>query len=221
MRTVKDAKERRKEILDAAEVLFASKGYDNTTMNDILEKVEIAKGTLYYHFKSKEDILDAMIERISDEMHEKAEKVVNDTEKTVLERVTDVILAMHVSSDIALEMMEEMHKPKNALLHQKSQDETMKWMVPVIEKLVVEGMQKGIFSTKYPKEAAEMIMLYVNEWLDEEHMGDGEQAMQCILGFIYNVERLLGAKEGSMKGCILKIFEVTMEEEKNGKKDTE
>lgn len=221
MRTVKDAKERRKEILDAAEVLFASKGYDNTTMNDILEKVEIAKGTLYYHFKSKEDILDAMIERISDEMHEKAEKVVNDTEKTVLERVTDVILAMHVSSDIALEMMEEMHKPKNALLHQKSQDETMKWMVPVIEKLVVEGMQKGIFSTKYPKEAAEMIMLYVNEWLDEEHMGDGEQAMQCIFGFIYNVERLLGAKEGSMKGCILKIFEVTMGEEKNGKKDTE
>ena len=63
MRVVKEAAERRKEILDAAEQLFAAKGYDKTSTNDILEKVGIARGTLYYHFKSKEDILDAVIDR--------------------------------------------------------------------------------------------------------------------------------------------------------------
>ena len=138
MRTVKDAKERRNEILDAAEVLFVSKGYDNTTMKDILEKVQIAKGTLYYHFKSKEDILDAMVERIEERMKEKVKRVIN-TKKPVLTRVTDAILAMHVSSDIELAMLEEMHKPQNALLHQKSQEETMKWIVPMMETLADKG----------------------------------------------------------------------------------
>ena len=63
MRVVKEAEERRNEILDAADMLFADKGFDNTSTSDILEKVGIARGTLYYHFKSKEDILDALIDR--------------------------------------------------------------------------------------------------------------------------------------------------------------
>lgn len=61
MRIVKEASVRRNEILDAAEQLFVTKGFDETSTNDILEQVGIARGTLYYHFKSKEKILDAMI----------------------------------------------------------------------------------------------------------------------------------------------------------------
>ena len=68
MRVVKEAEERKNEILDAAEELFVTKGYDGTSTGDILDKVGIARGTLYYHFKSKEDILDALIERISASM---------------------------------------------------------------------------------------------------------------------------------------------------------
>ncbi|MGE5677914.1 MAG: TetR/AcrR family transcriptional regulator, partial [Pseudomonadota bacterium] len=63
MRIVKEAEERKNEILDAADSLFAQKGFDGTSTNDILEKVGIARGTLYYHFKSKEDIMDALIDR--------------------------------------------------------------------------------------------------------------------------------------------------------------
>ncbi|MBR6476951.1 MAG: helix-turn-helix transcriptional regulator, partial [Lachnospiraceae bacterium] len=63
----KEAEERKKEILDAAEELFIARGYDETSTSDILEKVGIARGTLYYHFKSKEEILDALIDRIMQE----------------------------------------------------------------------------------------------------------------------------------------------------------
>ena len=63
MRIVKEADERKNEILDAAARLFMEKGFDRTSANDILAAVGIAKGTLYYHFKSKEDIMDALIER--------------------------------------------------------------------------------------------------------------------------------------------------------------
>jgi AcrR family transcriptional regulator len=61
MRVVKEAEERRNEILDAADELFGQKGFDGSSTNDILEKVGIARGTLYYHFKSKKDIMDALI----------------------------------------------------------------------------------------------------------------------------------------------------------------
>ena len=63
MRVVKEAEERKNEILDVAERLFISRGFDRTSTNDILEEVGIARGTLYYHFKSKEEILDALITR--------------------------------------------------------------------------------------------------------------------------------------------------------------
>ena len=48
------AAQRREEILDAAHTLFTTKGFQPTTMEDILGIVGIAKGTLYYHFPSKE-----------------------------------------------------------------------------------------------------------------------------------------------------------------------
>ncbi|MFR5584142.1 MAG: TetR/AcrR family transcriptional regulator [[Clostridium] scindens] len=65
MRIVKEANERKNEILDAAAALFAQKGFDHTSTSEIMEAVGIAKGTLYHHFKSKESIMDAIIERQS------------------------------------------------------------------------------------------------------------------------------------------------------------
>ena len=68
MRTIKEAEVRKNEILDVAEKLFAVKGFDGTSTNEILEKTGIARGTLYYHFKSKEDILDGVIIRMIDQI---------------------------------------------------------------------------------------------------------------------------------------------------------
>ena len=58
MRVVKTAEERKNEILDVAEQLFAEKGFDNASTNDIINKIGIARGTLYHHFASKEEILE-------------------------------------------------------------------------------------------------------------------------------------------------------------------
>ena len=52
MRVVKEAEERKNEILDVAERLFGTKGFDGTSTGDILNEIGIAWGTLYYHFKS-------------------------------------------------------------------------------------------------------------------------------------------------------------------------
>ena len=121
MRIVKEAEERKEEILDVAEKLFAAKGFDHTSTNDILEGVGIARGTLYYHFRSKEEILDAVIERLTNRLVAEAALIVRNRELPFLERLTKAVMSLNVESQLGLEVMEQVHRPQNALMHQKMQ----------------------------------------------------------------------------------------------------
>ena len=208
MRIVKDAEERKEEILDAAEKLFGTKGFDHTSTNDILEAVGIARGTLYYHFKSKEEILDGVIERISNRLMSDAGKVIRDTELPVLERLTKAILALNVESEIGHEVMEQVHRPQNALMHQKMQQQLLDGITPLFTELVKEGVRQGICHTDYPGEVVEMTLIYANTAFDELNMEglSQEKREQKIDGFIYNIERLMGMEEGSLQDTIRKVF---------------
>lgn len=206
MRVVKDANERRNEILDVAEELFGTKGFDNTSTNDILERVKIARGTLYYHFKSKEDILDAVIDRMAVVGMNKAAAVVNNKSIPVLERLTLSIMALNIESGAAEEVMHQMHKPQNALMHQKLQQNLLDGMVPIIAELVKEGIEEGIFNTEYPREAAEMALLYSNIAFDDLNELTPDVMLAKMQAFIYHTERILGASKGSMQDAIMKIY---------------
>lgn len=206
MRIVKEAEERRNEILDVAEELFALKGYDATSTNDILNRIGIARGTLYYHFESKESILDAMIERISNSLIAKASVVASRNDIPVVDRIVQSIMSLNVESRIGDEIMKQVHKPQNALMHQKMQEYLQSKIVPIITKLVEEGIEEGIFKTDYPKQTVEMLLLYSAEAFDAQNELTNEQMLERMNAFIYNTERLLGAKSGSMKESMKQIF---------------
>ena len=206
MRVVKDAEERRNEILDAAEELFGSKGFDQTSTNDILEKVGIARGTLYYHFKSKEDILDAMIERMNNQLLVVAAKIASQQNVPVLERLVQTIMALNVDNSLGNEVMQQVHKPQNALMHQKMQEKLVSGITPIVTKLVEEGIAQDMFHTDFPAEAVEMCMIYSNTAFDHLFEQSKEQMKQRISGFIYNVERLLGTEEGALQQALMRLF---------------
>lgn len=208
MRVVKEAEERKQEILDAAEMLFGTKGFDNTSTSDILDVVGIARGTLYYHFKSKEEILDSVIQRMTNRLMEDAKAIVRNKELPMLERLTKAILALNVESKIGNEVMEQVHRPQNALMHQKMQTTLLTGITPIFTELVEEGIEQGICHTQYPESVVEMTMLYANTSFDELNIADlsPEQRERKMAGFIYNVERLMGMKEGSLQETIMEIF---------------
>ena len=208
MRIVKEAEERREEILDAAERLFAAKGFDNTSTGDILDAVGIARGTLYYHFKSKEEILDGVIQRITGRLMRDASDIVRQKELPVLERLTKAILSLNVESEIGYEIMEQVHRPQNALMHQKMQATLLAGILPILTELVGEGTQQGICHTRYPESMVEMTILYANTAFDELNVAglSPAQRERKIAGFIYNLERLMGMEEGSLQETILAIF---------------
>lgn len=208
MRIVKDAEERREEILDVAERLFSTKGFDHTSTNDILEGVGIARGTLYYHYKSKEDILDGVIERMTNRMMVDAKKIVQNKTMSFQERLTESVLALNVDSKLGEEVMAQVHRPQNALMHQKMQKHLLAGINPLLTELLEEGIASGICHTSYPKEVVEMIMLYANTAFDDLDMAEmsQEEREQKMAGFIYNVERLMGMEEQSLQETIMKIF---------------
>lgn len=202
----KDAEERKKEILDAAERLFVQKGFDNTSTNDILAEVGIARGTLYYHFASKEEILDGVIARMTDGLLAGAKQITKDESIPILERLTKAMISLNVQSPIGLEIMNQVHKPQNALLHQKMQERMLRGVVPILTELEEEGIRQGLFHTDYPVQAAELLMLYSNEAFDALAEQTEEERQLRIRAFIYHAERVLGAREGVLQEAIFGIF---------------
>lgn len=201
MRIVKKAEERKNEILDAADALFGQKGFDGTSTNDILEKVGIARGTLYHHFKSKEDIMDALIDRYAVRLLDRAQAVALDKSIPIIERIIRVVMALNISGDgeSSKEIMEHIHKPQNALMHQKIHKVIINGVPPILTDIIREGIEQGLFSTPYPYECMEMVVIYANTVFDEDlvTMTDEERG-QRVLAFVCNVERLLGAESGSL-----------------------
>ena len=206
MRIVKSAEERKNEILDVAEQLFAVRGFDNTSTNDIINEIGIARGTLYHHFKSKEEILDAVIDRITGTLLREAEAIAADRQIPLLDRLSESIMALNVDSRIGEEVMVQVHKPQNALLHQKMQKQLIGGIVPILTGLIEEGRESGVFHTPYPAEAAEMVMIYSNIAFDELSELSPEDRVRKIQAFIFHTERILGAKEGALQEAILRIF---------------
>ncbi|MBO4321198.1 MAG: TetR/AcrR family transcriptional regulator [Treponema sp.] len=207
MRIVKDAEERKNEILDAAEKLFSTKGFESTSMNDIQNEIGIARGTLYYHFKSKEEILDAIIERVTSRMTVNAKAVAADKSIPVIERLVKTVLSLRLSGESRDFLMEQIHKPQNALMHQKIQDKTVESVNPIITDIVKDGIEQKIFRTEYPDETVEMVMLYSNTAFHDLEGLDDSEKIRKVNGFIYNLERLLGTEQGSLGKDFISLFE--------------
>ncbi|MCB9152072.1 MAG: TetR/AcrR family transcriptional regulator [Caldilineaceae bacterium] len=94
-RIVKDHDSRRHEILDAAQQLFYQKGYEQTSVQDLLNAIGIAKGTFYHYFDSKQALLQELTDRIVVEAMALVEKLVKDPQLNALEKFTQIYVQMH------------------------------------------------------------------------------------------------------------------------------
>ncbi len=201
MRIVKDAAERKNEILDAAETLFSQKGFDGTSISDIIEKVGVARGTVYYHFKSKEDIMDSLIDRLNMRLLSAAKEIAADKNIPVFERLFKALMAMNATD--SEDLTEHIHKPQNALMHQKSHLAMLEGIPPILTEIVEDGIKEGLFDMPYPYETIEMIIAHVNtvfdNYIDNLPL---EERIKRIEAFIFNLDRLFGAKPGSFAPVI-------------------
>lgn len=204
MREIKDFDIRKNEILDAAEALFVTKGYNKTTIIDILSKVGIAKGTFYYYFKSKEEVMDEIIFRVVDRDVEKAETIVKDNNMNPIQKIQTILMSQKPElGDKKDKLIEQFHAPGNAEMHQRSLVYSVKKLSPILAEVVRQGIEEGVFETEYPLEAVEFLMA-AGEFVFDIGLcsWNQEELEKKAKAFINIVERTLGAKKGSFEGII-------------------
>lgn len=162
MRDVKDPEIRRAEIMDAAMLLFMEKGYTNTTTQDIVDKVNISRGLLYYHFKNKEDILYCLVERYSEKLLRDIHVIVNDVDKTAIEKIRAFIDATIISTDNVsaegTELQKTVDLEENRYMLDKLSHKLIEKLTIYFERIINQGISEKVFSVKYPSETAEFLM---------------------------------------------------------------
>ena len=162
MRDVKDPEIRRAEIMDAAMLLFMEKGYANTTTQDIVDKVNISRGLLYYHFKNKEDILYCLVERYSEKLLRDIHVIVNDDDKTAIKKIRAFIDATIISTDNVsaegTELQKTVDLEENRYMLDKLSHKLIEKLTIYFERIINQGISEKVFSVKYPSETAEFLM---------------------------------------------------------------
>ena len=162
MRDVKDPEIRRAEIMDASMLLFMEKGYANTTTQDIVYKVNISRGLLYYHFKNKEDILYCLVERYSEKLLRDIHVIVNDDDKTAIEKIRAFLDATIISTDNVsaegTELQKTVDLKENRYMLDKLSHKLIEKLTIYFERIINQGISEKVFSVKYPSETAEFLM---------------------------------------------------------------
>jgi AcrR family transcriptional regulator len=157
-RVTKVPEERKQELIDTAERLFLEKGYEQTTVADIVREIEVAQGTFYYYFSSKEEILEAIIEKDITALEEDVRQIMSREDANAAIKLNAVVNSIIGISTSRREIMNYLHEESNAVMHEKMERHTIERLVPLMTRVVAEGAHAGIFDVQYPTESVEFLL---------------------------------------------------------------
>ena len=159
-RIVKDPEERRKELIDTAEQLFITKGYDQTAVSDIVKEVNLSQGAFYYYFESKEDVLVAILEKnvavMEIALRQTAERTDLD-EAVKLNAMFNQFISATVSGK---KIHNYIHQEMNAALQKKLKKLRFSARIAqIIAEVISKGVEKGRFNVSRPLETSYLLIM--------------------------------------------------------------
>ncbi|MBN1797758.1 MAG: TetR/AcrR family transcriptional regulator [Spirochaetales bacterium] len=195
MRITKDPEERRKEIIQTALKLFLKKGYAHTAVSEIVKNINVAQGTFYHYFKSKEDILDAIIETYITSILDEIETVAGDKNLTALEKLEQISYAqLRVNQRFNMNL----HSIKGVDIHERLIAQVVKKIVPIMADIVSEGAKAGVFNVKYPLVATEIFMVAGNMLFDPGIFNWNKSELETRVDILIELmESTFGVRKGS------------------------
>lgn len=155
-------------ILDVAFRLFMEKGYERTSIQDIINNLGgLSKGAIYHHFKSKEDILVAVTDRMTAESNQMLASIrdcSDITGKEKLKRIFKESICRPVQDDIFTVAPNLSNNPRLifSIFRETVDEAAPNYILPIIE----QGIADGSIQTDYPAELAELIILAANIWMN-------------------------------------------------------
>ena len=180
-------------IIDTSTRLFCEKGYEQTSIQDILDELHLSKGGLYHHFKSKEEILEAVLNKrtqyILDLLHGLIENTEADNAKERLKKIIYCLLtdpSTHALDAVMISQVTNPYFVVSGLQTCVNQD------APVIARLIQDGIEDGSIQTDKPMFCAEVFLMLFNFWINPTLFGRGEQETRERLEYLQSLMCLAG-----------------------------
>ena len=227
-RIIKEPTVRRNEILAAAERLVYTKGYEQMTIQNILDALHISKGAFYHYFDSKQALLEALIEHMLQIVTPLLTPIVDDPNLSALEKLARFFNTAaqwkSTQKDYLLQLFSVWYDDDNAIVRQKMFAATVKVTAPLLNAIIRQGVEEGVFTTPYPDYAGEVALLLLQAGGDtvarilltcEPDCDELEFARNTIAAYTDSLERTLGAPKGSIQIVddeILKVWFVSSKE---------
>lgn len=194
MRITKDKEERRKELIDIAKKFFIEKGFDETKVSDIVGEAKVAQGTFYYYFKTKEDILLAILEDMMKEIGLFIGSIAKEKTIPAAERI-EKIMALLFQEPNQDEPIYKLMINTNSEMHSKIDGIRRAEIVPIILELVNEGIKNKEFKAI---SSSEVIVYLIFDGISSAMHSlyqdgiDGQKVVEFIRGVEELFKLLLG-----------------------------
>lgn len=213
-RVIKQPEIRSAELLDCAQRLFFERGYDNTTVNDIIREAGLSKGAFYHYFASKEALLEALAARLARDSLAELQPMLEDPTLDAIGRLNalfsgsqrlNVELAPQLRSTFAV-----VFRPENVVLFHRIDEAVRDLALPLIADLLRRGSDEGVLDVPDPEAFADMLLQIrlifrdvMHQALRKAEQGDVEQAARMLDERLrlygLAIDRLLKLPDGSIK----------------------
>lgn len=167
--------ERRAGLVAAARKVFSAKGITNTRVSDIVEAARVAQGTFYLYFDSKDEVVNAVIEDMADEIYHTIITISASAELSALEKIMQMRYLLFANLNRNKELLEYYHHEGNSQVHDQLVREMTKRLLPAICRIIKQGIEEGVFDTPYPEEAAAFVIA-TSEAIPEDSIARGQES---------------------------------------------
>lgn len=188
-------------ILNAMQELMNKTNAQAISVSDIAKQAGIGKGSIYYYFKSKEDILEAVIERSYSNAIEKAKELV---ESSDLDALTKMEVIFRTCRESSLELLRQesnnyFELQQSALMHQQYIRIMVKNLKPILADIIRQGNDEGTMSCQSPEEASEIVLILLTIKLDKQLSGENViQTRKTLDVFAYMLENSFSIEKGKL-----------------------
>jgi AcrR family transcriptional regulator len=202
---------KRNEILDVAQKLVYTTGYERMSIQDILDELKISKGAFYHYFDSKQSLLDGLVDRMLDEAELVMQPIVDAKNLPALEKLRRYFDASGrwktSRKAFMLDLLRVWYTDSNAIVRIKQEAAAFKRISPLLAEIIRQGITEGVFTTGYPEQIVSVLLglsqgiadAMAELLLSEEMPDDALQRLEAIAGaYSQSLERVLGAPAGSL-----------------------
>lgn len=159
VKTAKKHELKKNELVEIAEKLFLEKGYEETSIEDILNASGLSKGGFYHYFKSKEEVLAESINNFAESLLKEVELIVEDHGLNALEKLNRFMEKKVASQKPKKEIIKYlcMLMKSDFTLYKYSLTIAQKYIDP-LARIIEQGAEEGVFEVEFPRETADILL---------------------------------------------------------------